>query len=150
MEHTKKFVLMDPRFVRPSMRDKALSGLDSIIADILNSGDSDDIKAKSYVTALSRFRNYSTPPTKAVKQETPPAAVQQPIIPPPPAATSRKRTKRIKALSKDANQNIVSWDQQPDSTVWERQTPKKSEWSDQSGSAKKKRKSRKNISWMQY
>ena len=149
MEHTKKFVLMDPRFVRPSMRDKALNGLDSVIADILNSGDSDDIKAKRYVTALSRFRNYSTPPTKAVKQETPPA-VQQPIIPPPPAATSRKRTKLIKALSKDANQNIVSWDQQPDSTVWERQTPNKSEWNDQSGTKKKKRKSRKNISWMQY
>lgn len=138
---------MDPRFVRPSMRDKALSGLDSAIADILNSDDSDDIKAKSYITALSRFRNYSNPPTKAVKQETPPTVQPPPPIIPPVKA---KRSRRARALSKDASQNIVSWDQQPDSThdLWERQTPKKSEWNDQSGSKKKKR--RKNKSWLQY
>src|SRR4051812_37151003 len=62
MEHTKKFVLVDPRFARPSMRDKVLSGLDTEISDILNSDVSDEIKARSYISALARFRNYSTPP----------------------------------------------------------------------------------------
>ena len=137
---------MDPRFVRSSMREKALSGLDSVMADILNSDDSDDIKAKSYVSALSRFRDYSNPPTKAVKQETPPT-----VQPPPPAnpPVKTKRTRRAKALSKDASQNIVSWDQQPDSTrdlsLWGRQTPKKLEWNSQSVSAKKKARVRRRI-----
>ena len=53
MEHTKKFVLVDPRFVRPSMRDKVLSALDIDISNILNSNDSDEFKAKSYMSAAS-------------------------------------------------------------------------------------------------
>jgi len=47
MEHTKKFVLMDPRFVRPSMRDKVLSRLDQDISNILDSDASDEAKAKT-------------------------------------------------------------------------------------------------------
>src|SRR2546425_5724020 len=47
MEHTKKFVLVDPRFVRPTMRDKVLSGLDTEISNILNSDVSDEIKARA-------------------------------------------------------------------------------------------------------
>ena len=77
MEHTKKFVLVDPRFVRPSMRDKALSGLDNDISNILNSDLSDEIKARNYVSALARYKNYSTPP-KSVEPK--------PAPPPPPAA----------------------------------------------------------------
>ena len=60
MEHTKKFVLVDPRFARPSMRDKALSGLDSDISSILESDEPDEIKARNYAATLSRFKNYST------------------------------------------------------------------------------------------
>src|SRR6267154_3488752 len=74
MEHTKKFVLVDPRFVRPTMRDKVLSELDSGISNILNSDDSDEIKAKNYISTLARFRNLSAP---AKLEETTP-------VPPPP------------------------------------------------------------------
>jgi len=76
MEHTKKFVLMDPRFVRPSMRDKALSGLDEDISNILESDASDEIKAKSYVAALSRLRHISNPSIQKSK----PAEKQAPTI----------------------------------------------------------------------
>src|SRR6267154_708417 len=69
MEHTKKFVLVDPRFVRPSMRDKALSGLDT--SNILNEDVSDELKAKSYVSALARFRNISAPPKPVKTAPTP-------------------------------------------------------------------------------
>jgi hypothetical protein len=61
MEHAKKFVLTDPRFVRPSIRNKALSGLDTDISNILESDASDEIKAKSYAAALSRLKNISNP-----------------------------------------------------------------------------------------
>jgi len=46
MEHTKKFVLVDPRFVRPSMRDKVLSRLDTDISAILNNDESDVSQGK--------------------------------------------------------------------------------------------------------
>jgi hypothetical protein len=62
MEHTKKFVLMDPRFARPSMQDKTLSGLDSDISNILSSDASDEAKAKSYAATLQRFKNIYNPP----------------------------------------------------------------------------------------
>ena len=62
MEHTKKYVIMDPRFVKPTMREKALSGLDSDIHNILESDEPDDIKVKQYISTLNRYRNYSEPP----------------------------------------------------------------------------------------
>ena len=62
MEHTKKFVLVDPRFVRPTMREKALSELDTDISNILNDDTSDEIKAKKYVATLARYRNLSASP----------------------------------------------------------------------------------------
>ena len=85
MEHTKKFVLVDPRFVRPSMRDKALSSLDTNISDILNSDASDEIKAQRYISALGRFRNYSSPP-KSEKVST----IQQ--LPAVPSVTLKTKT----------------------------------------------------------
>lgn len=82
MEHTKKFVLVDPRFVKPSMRDKAMSGIDSIISNILDSDESDDIKVKNYISALARYKNYSAPPK--IVPTTDPAAT--PIATPAVAA----------------------------------------------------------------
>src|SRR6267154_4370398 len=81
MEHTKKFVLVDPRFVRPTMRDKVLSTLDSDISNILNSNDSDEIKAKNYISTLARFRNLSAP----VKPEKITPVSSAPPPPPPPS-----------------------------------------------------------------
>jgi hypothetical protein len=52
-------MLVDPRFARPSMRDKTLSVLDSQIDTILNSDMSDDVKVQNYAATLRRHRNYS-------------------------------------------------------------------------------------------
>jgi len=77
MEHTKKFVLMDPRFVRPSMRDKVLSRLDQDISNILDGDASDEAKAKSYAATLHHFKNIynpQTPRSETVEEKPPPAA----------------------------------------------------------------------------
>src|SRR5207244_3124613 len=62
MEHAKKYILVDPKFDKPSMQQKKLSGLDSEIESILSSDAADDVKAKNYVTTLRRYRNYSSTP----------------------------------------------------------------------------------------
>src|SRR5207248_8904574 len=96
MEHTKKFILMDPHFARPTMRDKVLSRLDSEISSILNSQESDEIKAKNYARMLHRFVNYSNPPKLSLATPPPPLSP-----PPPPSITTpvtkiRKRVRRLK------------------------------------------------------
>src|SRR5271163_4687756 len=67
MEHTKKLVLADSRFVRSSMRDKALSGLDADISNILESDATDEMKAKNYAATLSRFKHIFNPPLEKPK-----------------------------------------------------------------------------------
>src|SRR4051812_36843071 len=123
MEHTKKFVLMDPRFARPSMRDKALSVLDTDISNILNNDDSDELKAKSYMSAVTRFRNLSAPP-KMVKSV--PSIPAVPALPPVSfkAPTPPKRPhKRVK----------VETDTPIDPTLWRRtqRTPTKKKFGSQ-------------------
>jgi hypothetical protein len=83
MEQTKKFVLVDPRFVRPTMHDKALSLLDTEISNILNSDVSDEIKAKSYYSTLVRFKTLSAPPKpeRVLPPPPPPAAPPVPVVP---------------------------------------------------------------------
>src|SRR6266516_6945784 len=93
---------MDPRFVRPTMRDKALSGIDTEISNILNSHASDEIKAASYMSALTRFKNYSNPPKSEVLAPATPAAPAAPAAPAHPAAAFKVHSvkrKRAKAHS---------------------------------------------------
>jgi type IV secretory pathway VirB10-like protein len=124
MEHTKKFILMDPHFARPTMRDKVLSGLDSEISGILNSQESDEIKAKKYALTLRRFVNYSSPPKPSLP--TPPPPPPTPITAPVPKTSSVKRVKRLKKthlnVAKDAS--VFNWDDQSirddDSALWKR------------------------------
>ena len=123
MEHTKKFVLVDPRFARPSMLDKALSELDTDISNILNSADSDQLKAKSYMSVATRFRNLSAPP-KPTKTIPPiPAVSSVPSVsfkaPTPP----KRPHKRVK----------VETDTPIDPTVWRRtqRTPTKKKFGSQ-------------------
>jgi hypothetical protein len=142
MEHTKKFVLVDPRFVRPTMRDKVLSGLDTDISNILNSDDTDEIKAKNYITALARFRNYSVPPrSEEIKPLPPPPLTAVPAVPSVPfkAVSPRKRShKRVKV-------ELPVVDPPLDATLWRRtqrqQTKKKfgSQWTDYNTRSKKKK-----------
>ena len=134
MEHTKKFVLVDPRFVRPSMRDKALSGLDSDISNILNDDVSDEIKVNRYISALSRFKNIFVPPPSppGAPPPQPQAAVAPPQVPmpqaqPQAASVTYKVMKPPKRPHKRAK--VVT-----DASLWERalQTPAKKslEWID--------------------
>src|SRR6267154_1533788 len=146
MEHTKKFVLVDPRFVRPSMREKALSELDTDISNILNSDVSDELKARSYVSALARFKNYSAPP----KSEEPKAL---PPPPPPPAAPAvpfkvvnplKRPRKRVKLESLDIAPSLDQplWRRTQRSSTKKKFGPQWIEYNIQS--KKKKKKSRSN------
>ena len=60
-------ILIDPKFARPSMRDKSLSALDTEISSILENDAPDDEKAKLYLMALKRAKFYGQDPTPATK-----------------------------------------------------------------------------------
>src|SRR6267154_2478841 len=76
MKHTKKYVLVDPRFVKPSMRDKALSELDTDISNNLNDDTSDEIKTKKYMAMLARYKKIYAP-AKPEKEASAVAALPQ-------------------------------------------------------------------------
>src|SRR5437899_1947411 len=121
MEHTKKFVLVDPRFVRPSMRDKVLSGLDTEISDILNSDVSDEIKARSYVSALARFRNYSVPPVERAPVAAAAAAAAAPAATPVAApAVPFKALTPLKRPHKRVKDETVDIVHSLDDPLWRR------------------------------
>src|SRR3989442_15464322 len=139
MEHTKKFVLVDPRFARPSMRDKVLSGLDTEISDILNSDAPDEIKARSYVTALARFKNYSAPskPEQAPPVVAPAAAPVVPAVPFKAHTPLKRPQKHVKVETLDIVPSL-------DEPLWRRtqrtHSKKKfgSQWIEYNGRTKKK------------
>ena len=58
----RKMVLVDPRMVRPTIKDKTLSQLDEQIESVLNSDLPDDLKAKQYMMALNRSKHYDAEP----------------------------------------------------------------------------------------
>lgn len=74
MEHTKKLVLMEPKLVKPTIRDKTLSKLDEHIESILRSDLPDDLKAKYYASSLRTYKTYDEekkkPENKIEKLET--------------------------------------------------------------------------------
>ena len=68
MQHTKKLMLVDPQFVKPTIKDNVLSKLDLQIQDILNNKeDDDDAKAKKYMDVLYRYKSYDTDSVPVVK-----------------------------------------------------------------------------------
>ena len=128
MDHTKKFVLVDPRFVKPSMRDRALSGLDADISKILDSDEPDEIKSRNYISALSRYKTYSSPPKPAPQ---PPPADAAAAVPQVAAAAApaipdvfqfkacsppKRKSKRVKKESLDSDPSF-------EPTLW-RRTPR--------------------------
>ena len=144
MEHAKKFVLVDPRFVRPSMRDKALSGLDVDISNILKSDEPDEIKVRNYMTALSRYKNYSSPP-----KSTPPPPPETPQPAPLIPAVSPVLQYKVNTLSKRSGKRVEIEPLERDSSLgqqlWRRtqrkQTKKKfgPQWIEYSETPKKSR-----------
>src|SRR6266516_871051 len=129
MEHTKKMVLVDPRFARPTMTDKLLSGLDNDISNILNSDASDEAKARSYMVALSRFKTFSSPPRGLPRGPPPPlppqaAVAAVPALLPKAAPVTYKTSKPPKRLHKRAKPKLPAVD---DPSFWQRElrTPSK-------------------------
>ena len=134
------------------MRDKVLSGLDTEISNILNSDVSDEIKARSYVSALARFRNYSVTPKREEPKAPPPptpASTPAPVpIPSVPAVSFKTATpsKRPHKCARAESEDIAPL---LDPSLWRRtqrqQTKKKfgSQWIEYNERAKK-RKSRAN------
>src|SRR6267154_4182204 len=123
MEHTKKFVLVEPRFVRPTMREKALSELDTDISNILNDDTSHEIKAKKYVATLACYKNLSAP-AKPEKQASAVAALPQaPIVSFKTVTPPKRPHKRVKVETVHTT----------DSTLWRRtqRTPTKKKFSPQ-------------------
>jgi hypothetical protein len=121
------------------MQDKVLSGLDRDISNILNSEDSDEIKAKNYVTALTRFKNYSNPPKTEEQKITPAAAAAAvPAVPAVPTVTNPLKRKRVKMEPPKTTPSLSP-------KLWrrtQRQHKKKnfgSQWIDYSGRTKDKK-----------
>src|SRR6266516_1093514 len=130
MEHTKKMVLVDPRFARPTMTDKLLSGLDNDISSILNSDASDEAKARSYTVALSRFKTFSSPPRGPPRGPPPQGLQPQAAVAAVPALMSKaapvtyKTSKPPKRLHKRTKPKLPAVD---DPSFWQRElrTPSK-------------------------
>jgi hypothetical protein len=97
MEHTKKLMLVDPRIVRPSMKEKNLTNLDQQITNILNSDLPDDIKAKQYMQASRTFKNYDTPSPPPTTKETSESDVIASIQP----ANQFKAKRLLEQIKKD-------------------------------------------------
>ena len=143
MKHTKKFVLVDPRFARPSMLDKALSELDTDISNILNSADSDELKAKSYMSVATRFRILSAPnkPVRTIPQLS--AAPSVPSVSFKALTPPKRPHKRIKVETASSL----------DPTLWRRtqRTPSKkkygSQWLSYNESPSKKMKAVAHRTW---
>ena len=112
----------------PTMLEKALSGLDLDISNILNSEDSDEIKVKNYASALGRFRNYSNPPkppaTASTAASTAVSSHAIAMIPRAAVRTKKKKARKVTKHPKTEPLNInldaptVSWSllDQPDRT----------------------------------
>jgi hypothetical protein len=59
MEHAKKLMLVEPRFYRPTIGEKTLSGLDDEIRQTLNADMPDDQKIKLYRMSLRKYMSYA-------------------------------------------------------------------------------------------
>ena len=109
---------MNPRFVKPSMREKALSGLDGEISSILNSELNDELKAKQYSAALSRFRNYSADQSP---KENPIDKLEPKVLESMPSTVKYKAKRLIDRLKRD---KAVDWDKDGQLIYRQRKIPK--------------------------
>lgn len=100
MEHAKKFMLVDPQFHRPTIKEKTLSKLDTAIEDILRSDLTEDEKAKRYTAALNRFRaieEYSPRVSEALQKKD----LETDVIRSVPLAQQYKAKRLLDYLKKD-------------------------------------------------
>jgi len=117
MEHTKKMMLVDPRFARPSMREKSLSALDTEIANTLDSDEPDDVKAKRYVMTLNRFKFHEEIP----KPSTNPIEKLEPTVLESLAPQQQYKAKRVLDLLKRSSE--VDFNEQGELVYRQRKIP---------------------------
>ena len=104
MEHTKKLVLVDPKFYRASMREKTLSRLDEDIEKTLNSELPDDQKVTDYIAALRRYKYFEVPHTK--EEEEPKANIESKILDTVPVELRHKAKRLMEHLKRDPSVQI--------------------------------------------
>jgi len=106
MEHTKKLILMEPKLIRPTIKDKTLSKLDDEISTILNSDVSDDVKAKNYSTTLRRYRAFDHEPVSKPIDSI--DALQTDILKFVPVTQQHKANRLLSLLKKDPDVSITN------------------------------------------
>ena len=100
MEHTKKFMLVDPQFHRSTIKEKTLSKLDNVIEEILQSDLTEDEKVKKYTVALNRYRaieEYEPRVSESLKKED----FESDVIRSVPLAQQYKAKRLLDYLKKD-------------------------------------------------
>src|SRR5271157_318552 len=101
MEHAKKMMLVDPKFYRPSITEKAQNKIDDAITEILNSDLPDDVKVKRYSEAARRFSviNEPSPAPSADSKKLTESDVLHSI----PTATRHTAKRLLDYLKRDGN-----------------------------------------------
>ena len=102
MEHAKKLMLIDPRLIRPSMREKTLSKLDEEIEQTLSSDLEDSEKAQRYIAALKKYKYYESPK----REEDSEAGVESKILSTISVAQRHKARRLLEHLKRDADVKI--------------------------------------------
>ena len=105
MEFTKKLILMEPKMIRPTIKDKTLSKLDDEISAILNSEVADDIKAKNYSTTLRKYRAFEHEPvSKPINNID---VLQNNVLKSVPVSQQHKANRLISLLKRDPDVSIT-------------------------------------------
>ncbi len=104
MQHTKKLVLMEPKFVKPTIKDNALSKLDTELSEILNSKLNDDLKMKLYSSVFRKYKAYDHEPTSYVN---PLDTLEENVIKSTPQNLQYKAKRILTQLGKDSDVNFT-------------------------------------------
>jgi hypothetical protein len=131
------------------MSEKVLSRLDTDISTILNSDISDEMKAKSYTSALARFKHISSPPKPkpAAPPDTATAAVSAvPTIPFKSVSPQKRPHKRVK-IETDPSVETSLWRRTQRTSIKKQFSP---QWVSYQETPRKRKKSKKSVqSWIE-
>ncbi len=103
MDHAKKFMLVEPKMYKASMREKTLSKLDEDIENTLNSDLDDSEKALKYIDSLRRYKYYGETDSEK-KVEKP--SLESEILSTVSIGQRHKAKRLLDHLKRDANFKI--------------------------------------------
>ena len=107
MEHAKKLMLIEPKLLKQSMRDRTLSRLDEEIHQTLDSDLSDNEKAVKYIAALKKYKYYESPPEKAIqKEKEEKESVESDVLESVPSTNKYKAKQLLDRLKEDPDVRI--------------------------------------------